>query len=249
MIRPNMMIKVITLPLLLILLSSCMGGYTYTPPAGAAAADMFAATGNSAMIPLTITTNASSGNYAEVKKIFEKYPEFKNKRSEDTNVRIITGALTTACGAKVVNMNLIEYLVKNGADVNGDYRGAGTNGIASSPLTAVLLQIANTTNPSLKKGQEEYEAKMRAVYKSSGKKVSPSSSLEERLVVLEYLIKSGADVNLKTDMGTPFTSAIYSKRAMEMLIKAGADTSETERSLAEGIERNQQSIALLKKYK
>lgn len=155
-----------------------------------------------------------------------------------------TAALTKACGADVIDMDLIKNLINKGADING-----GVNK-ASTPLTVLLLRILSDTNPIMKKSQEETRAKLNKINKSLGREVVTPSSVEERLVALEYLINAGADVNLKTDAGTPpFTSAIYSKRAMEMLIKAGADTSESEQMLVDWIERNQQSIALLKKYK
>ena len=245
----NIITKVITLPVLLILLASCARSpYVYKAPTGAAAANLFAATGNMAMIPLTITTSSLNGNYKAVKEIFEKYPELKNKNAANSRVRIITNALSNACQAEVINMDLIKYLVKNGADVNGDYRRSGAAGITRSPLSAVLLVIFTKSNVAFQNSMKKVSADMEEINKALGKKSVTPSSLDERYAVLEYLIKAGADVNLKTKTGSPFLLSSGNKRAMTILIKAGADTSEAEKTYRNSIKFGSEKISLLKKY-
>ncbi len=242
------LVKITSLIISITLLAAC-GVSGYKAPSTESSIAIFEATNNPVMLKITLTVAAGEGDVDSVKMIIDKHPEFRSAKFGNSNTGLLTQTLNTAAGAKVVSLELIDYLIDQGADLNGDIAKVGYDKVISSSLHSaiqgiVIYNVQATT---------ELGRSLAAIQVQT-KDNTPASSYEVRLKLIKKLIGAGADVNISTKYNTPLNAALGSNRAdplpevLELLINAGADTGVIEASLNEHIIKMQRRIEFLDAY-
>ena len=166
---------------------------------------------------------AEKGDLSEVKRLIESGANVNTKtfkiRPPGVKGRSTYGRTALLIASREKHKDIVEYLIKNGADVNaksdrGDTALMFASLVGEKEIVELLINNGADVNAKSNKG---FTALMRASFDARDD--------EKHREVIKILIKHGADVNAKSESGnTALKLATESKHKeiADILIKAGA---------------------------
>lgn len=206
MSHSKIIIKVVMVSLLAIIVASCATHprtYTIYPNTNVDKAQNAIIKGKPEEAQKIFIYSANQGDFYSIEEILKRNPGFKHKKSPTENISLLSSALINACSG-TTNFDVVNFLLKNGADVNGDYKASIDDGNVNTPLNAAIDSIGSN---------DKKKVQLIKILINAGADVNISTK------------KSGTPYQVAYKR--------MSTEVMAMLIKAGARDTNADKALAE----------------
>ena len=165
---------------------------------------------NNAMLQLNFLKLAKFAEVNQAKKLFKSNPQIRSMANSRGDMRLIEEAMIESSGAKNASYDFVKLMIDNGADVNVvSYDGRG-----QTALENVIMKMDMYNDPSSFKALVDL-----------GMMSRKTASREERIRIINLLIKEGADLDSTNIAGSPLIKIALQKdlKIAKILLEAGAN--------------------------